>query len=93
MAVEKPADHVADHKNKVAEPVRDRRVDLLGTRILAKRGNATRSEYQTVFRGLGADLLPGGGRCETVKQLITTQIDLITKAGASRFFCVLRTLS
>ena len=66
MAVEKPADHVADHKNKVAEPVRDRRVDLLGTRILAKRGNATRSEYQTVFRGLGADLLPGAGRCKTV---------------------------
>jgi len=56
MAVEKPADNVADRQNKVNEPVRDRRVDLLGTRILAKRRNATRSEYQTVFRGLGADL-------------------------------------
>ena len=56
MEVEKPADIIADRKNKVDEPVRDRRVDLLGTWILAKRGNATRSEYQTVFRGLGADL-------------------------------------
>ena len=56
MEVEKPADIIADRENKVDEPVRDRRVDLLDTRVLAKRGNATRSEYQTVFRGLGADL-------------------------------------
>ena len=56
MAVEEPAGLILDHQNPADEHIGNGQVDLLNTRILAKRGNATRSEYQTVFRGLGADL-------------------------------------
>ena len=56
MAVEEPAGLIFDHLNPADEHIGNGQVDLLSTWILAKRGNTKRSEYQTVSRGLGADL-------------------------------------